>query len=430
MKPNLKTFCPLPWIHLSARSDGSGRLCCKAHEFPLKNNQGEVVFWQNSDNVHSYFNSEEYKKIRLQMLRGKQPSHCVSCFEQESHGGHSQRQAALNEYGTHKRIIDSLIRSTNSDGSIDHPKHLYLDMTLGNKCNLKCRMCHPWSSYIIGRDWKKMGKEFNEEETKKILQNEWYASPDFFQFVRSALPFVEEINTTGGEPFLIKEHFSILKMIIEEGHSDHISLRYNTNYTVIPDQMVKLWKSFKKVTVNCSVEACGELNDYIRYPSKWNQLEKNMYALDELAFQNPHINILIHTTLQAYNVLRIPEFLDWLRQADFKAVFRFPGLDLVQSPEWLHPGIYPQNLRSEIADKILESVDHHEPFFLNYNEGPYREHSRERIQILRDFSEMIRTDSSQERYFESFIKETKAHDTLRRQSVTYVLPELKPFFVD
>ena len=428
MKPNLKTFCPLPWMHLSARSDGLGRLCCKAHEFPLKNDKGQLVSWKHSHGIHSYFNSEEYKKIRLQMLRGEQPSHCVSCFEQESHGGHSQRQAALNEYGTHKRIIDSLIKNTNSDGSIDHPQFLYLDMTLGNKCNLKCRMCHPWSSYIIGQDWKKMGKSFGEEEVKRILQDKWYSSPGFFIFFRSVLPFTREINTTGGEPFLIKEHFTILKMIVEEGHADHISLRYNTNYTVVPDELVRLWKSFRKVTVNCSVEAFGELNDYIRYPSKWNQLEKNMYYLDDLAVQNPHINILIHTTLQAYNILRIPEFLYWLRQVDFKAVYRFPGLDLVQSPAWLHPGVYPQKLRCEIADKVLASVDRHENFFLNYNGDSYHEHSSERIQILREFTEMIRRDSSQEKHFETFVKETKAHDALRNQSVTQVLPELEPFF--
>ena len=94
------------------------------------------------------------------MLRGEQPAQCVACFDQERKGGYSHRQAALNEYGTYKKIIDFLIGSTNLDGSIEHPRFLYFDMTLGNQCNLKCRMCHPWSSYLIGQDWKQMGKIF------------------------------------------------------------------------------------------------------------------------------------------------------------------------------------------------------------------------------------------------------------------------------
>ena len=428
MKPNLKTFCPLPWMHLSTRSDGVGRLCCKAHNFPLKNNKGQLVSWKRSHDVHSYFNSETYKKIRLQMLRGEWPSHCISCFDQEKNGGHSQRQAALNEYGTYKKIIDFLIENTHSDGSIDHFRFLYLDMTLGNQCNLKCRMCHPWSSYLIGQDWKQMGKVFGEEEVKKLLQDKWYSSPGFFRFIRSALPFASAINTTGGEPFLIKEHLQILEMVVEEGHADHILLRYNTNYTVIPDALVRFWKFFKRVEINCSVEAFGKLNDYIRYPSKWRKLEKNMYYLDDLAFHNPHIKIYIHTTLQVYNVLRIPEFLDWLRQVNFKAVYRVPHLDLVQDPKWLYPGVYPKSFRNEIANKILESVDQHEKFFLNYNQGAHRGYSKEKMKVLKKISEMIRRDSSQEKHFETFIKETKAHDALRNQSVIHVLPELKPFF--
>lgn len=424
MKHNLKTFCPLPWMHLSANPSGAGRICCEGYE-RLKDNSGQPVFWKDSPGLHSYFNSEEYKRTRLQMLNGKRPSHCIHCFNQEDHGVKSVRERYIDQY---EKDIDSLINGTNPDGSIDHPCILYIDMALGNKCNLKCRMCTPWSSYLVGQDWDKMDKSFDKESYKEILRDKWYSSPDFFRLIQEALPSVRAIFTTGGEPLLIKEHLRILEMILEEGHADHILLRYNTNQTTIPDKIVSLWKQFKKVEVNCSVEAFGELNDYIRYPSKWSEQEKNIHRLDDVAFQNPHINIYIHTTLQAYNVLRIPEFLKWLRQANFKALHRVPYFIWVRIPEWLCPGVYPQDLRNDIADKIVESVNHHEDFFLNYNEGAHWDHSRDRIRMLREFAEMIRQDSSQERHFSAFIKETKAHDNLRNQSVVQILPELSRFF--
>ena len=423
MKPNLKTFCPLPWMHLSAGPSGAGRICCEGYE-KLTDDDDRTAFWKNSDGLHSYFNTKDYKKIRQQMLKGERPSHCFYCFNQEDHGVESVRERYIDQY---KEDIDFLVEATRSDGSIDHPHILYMDMALGNKCNLKCRMCTPWSSYIIGQDWEKMGKSFDKETAKKIARDAWYSSPGFFRLIREALPSTRAIFTTGGEPLLVKEHLQILEMIVEEGHADHILLRYNSNQTIIPDKIVRLWKKFQKVEFNCSVEAFGKLNDYIRYPSKWKEQEKNIYYLDEIASQNPHINIYIHTTLQVYNVLRIPEFLNWLREADFKTLWRFPYFIWVRKPEWLCPGVYPQKFRNEIADKIFESVDQHEKFFLNYKKY-HRNHSRERIQMLREFSEMIRQDSSQERHFESFVKETKAHDVLRNQSVTHVLPELKRFF--
>ena len=413
-------------MHLSVGPSGVGRLCCEGYE-RLKDDEGQTVLWKNSKDLHSYFNSRAYKKTRLQMLNGKRPSHCAYCFNQEDHGVESVRERYISQY---KKDIKYLIKNTNSDGSIDHPHILYMDMALGNKCNLKCRMCTPWSSYIIGQDWEKMGKVFDKESVKKIVRDEWYSSPGFFRLVREALPATRAIFTTGGEPLLIKEHLQILEMIVEEGHANHILLRYNSNQTVIPNKIVSLWQNFQKVEFNCSVEAFGELNDYIRYPSKWSEQEKNIYYLDEIAAQNPHINIYIHTTLQVYNVPRIPEFLNWLREADFKALHRFPYFIWVRKPEWLCPGVYPKDFRSEIADRILESVDEHESFFLNYDRGRDREHSRERIKMLREFSGMIRKDSSQEQHFEDFIKETKTHDALRKQSVTQVLPELRSFFPD
>ena len=427
MKPNLKTFCPLPWMHIMAKPNGAGELCCKSGRF-LKDSKGQRIFWKNVRSLHSYFNSEDYKKVRLQMLNGERPDSCSPCFHQEDYGVRSKRQQALYRYGSSKKIINSLVESTNPDGSIDQPHILYLDMALSNKCNLRCRMCTPWNSHLIGQDWEKMKKTFDGKSIRKIAQDKWYSSSNCVHLIHETLPSLQVMHITGGEPLLLKEHLQMLEMIVEKGHADHILLRYNTNQTIIPDKVVSLWKFFKEVEINCSIEAFGKLNDYIRYPSKWSKLEKNMYYLDELSFQNPHIRIYIHTTVQVYNVLGIPKFLNWLRKADFKALYRFPYFIWVRTPEWLCPGVYPKNFRNKIIDKILESLDLHEDFFLNYNKGAHYDYSRDKMKILRGFSEMIRQDSSQEKHFETFIKETKAHDVLRNQSVTRVLPELKPFF--
>lgn len=423
IEKKLKTFCPLPWTHISANPSGSGRVCCDGYEH-IKDNQNKTVFWKNSKNLHSYFNSEDYKKIRLEMLKGERPKHCFHCFNQEDHGVRSMRLQFIDQY---QSDIEELINCTNKDGSIDIPKITYIDMALGNNCNLKCRMCHPWASYIIGKDWEKMGKPYDKADTEKIFKDKWYISSNTLQIIKEALPHVRAIFTTGGEPMLIKEHLKILEMIIEEGHAHHILLRYNSNQTMIPDKIVKLWKHFQTVAFNCSIEAFGTLNEYIRYPSKWSKLEKNIYFLDNLSYENKNIEVYIHSTLQAYNVIKIPELLNYLRYANFKSIRRFPFFILVRIPEWLSPSVFPKEKRHEIADQILESLKKHEDFFINYNPA-HKFWSQNRIQILKEFCEMIRNNDTQEKYFEQFIKETKVHDSLRKQSVLDVLPELKVYF--
>lgn len=419
----LETFCPLPWMHISARPGGGGRVCCDGYE-SLKNNEGQNVFWKESKGLKSYFNLEDYKKIRRQMLRGERPSHCYYCFNQEDHGVRSIRLQYIDVYQSE---IEDMINSTDEDGFIENPKITYVDMALGNNCNLKCRMCSPWSSYQIGKDWKQMGRPFDDSIAKRIFQDKWYASPQTFQMLKEALPHVRDIFSTGGEPMLIKEHLQILKMIVEEGHADHISLRYNSNQTVIPEKIIELWRHFKAVNFNCSVDGFGELNSYIRYPSRWEKQTKNIHFLDQLSYESNNIEVFIHSTLQAYNISRIPELLGWLKREEFKSLHRVPFFILVRIPEWCSPSVFPQEVRNRATNKILDRLDEYEEFFLNYN--PEHQHwSKERVRILREFCRMIQTDSSQEKHLPQFIEETKKHDRLRRQSVLKVLPELSRFF--
>ena len=422
-KSKLKTFCPLPWNHISANTSGCGRVCCEGFEL-LKNDQGKNTLWKETNGLYSYFNSEDYKKIRRQMLNGERPKHCVHCFNQEDHGVKSVRMQYIDGY---KSDIEEMTKNTNQDGSIDKPKITYVDMSIGNKCNLKCRMCSPGVSYIIGKDWQKMGIDYDEANCKRILEDKWYASSNTFRILKEALPHIRVIFTAGGEPMIIKEHLKMLEMIIEEGHAGHILLRYNSNQTLIPERIVSLWKYFEKIVFNCSVEASGFVNDYIRYPSKWENLEKNIYFLDKLSTEQTNLEVYIHTTLQAYNIAHIPALLKYLRNSDFKNIWRFPFFIWVKDPQWLTPSLLPKKIRYEMIDGVLESLDENERFFLSYNKS-HSGWSRERIKILKSFCEMIKNDDSHEKHLPEFIQKTKQLDKIRNQSVLDILPELKSYF--
>ena len=419
----LKTFCPLLWRHISANTMGIGVVCCCSFEM-LKNDDDKMAFWKDSNSLFSYFNSKSHKKIRLKMLKGERPSHCAYCFSQEDHGVKSLRLQFIDQY---QSDLKEMIASTNADGSIDNPKIDYVDMSLGNKCNLKCRMCHPYSSYIIGKDWQKMGKVYDEGIAKRILKDKWYASTSTLKMLKEALPDVKVILSTGGEPMLVKEHLRLLEMIIEEGHAHHIQLRYSSNYVTIPKEILELWKPFQEVHFYCSIEAYGKLNNYIRYPSKWENLEKSMYFLDNLFHEYDNIKICIHTTFQAYNVIKIPELLNYLRYADFKSLHRFPSFIWIKVPKWCSPALFPKKMRYRMADKILETLKRHEDFFLSYNKV-HQNWSRNKMQILKGFCQMMKNDNTQERHICRFIEETKKHDRLRKQSVLDVLPELEAYF--
>ncbi|MBC6415422.1 MAG: radical SAM protein [Bdellovibrionales bacterium] len=420
----LKTFCPLPFTHISSNQKGLGRICCDGYELLKEDKTGDNLTWKNSKSLYEYFNSKSYREVRLKMLKGEKVSHCKYCFQQEENGVQSIRNQFLKEYESE---IDDMIRNTDKDGFISHPKITYIDMALGNHCNLKCRMCSPYSSYLISSDWKKMGISFSERTSQRIFEDRYFSYKSTFKMIREALPHVRNIFLTGGEPMLVKEHINILEMIVEEGHAGHIQLSYNSNQTFIPKKLVQIWKHFQKICFNCSVEAYGDLNNYIRYPSRWEKQVKNIYFLDNLANEGKNLELYIHTTLQAYNILKLPDLLDFLRFEKFKTLTRFPFFIWVKIPEWCSPSILPQKLRELASERILDNIYKNEDFFLNYNSS-HENWTKRSIQSLKDFCKMITTVSDEDK-LKDFVKMTKKHDLLRNQSVLKVLPELETLFV-
>lgn len=422
-KVNLKTFCPLPWNHISANSGGHARFCCLGST-TIKNDQGKTLSWSKFKDLHSYLNHKDYKKIRKQMLSGERPEHCKPCFEQEDNGVKSLRVQFAEQYKEQKQ---KMIENTNEDGSVEKVNIQYVDMTLGNDCNLKCQMCNPYSSYPIAKDWKKMGVEFDADYVEKMHKNKWYESSDAMAIFKEALPNVRHLFTTGGEPLIIKSHLKILQMIIDAGEAHHVALRYNSNQTVLPKPIQELWKHFEEVAFNCSIEAYGQANDYIRYPSKWDRLEKNLHLLDKMAEENKHIQVYIHSTVQAYNLPKIPEFLDYLREVDFKNIHRFPFFILVEKPIWLSPDVFPKKEKDKMIDNILDSLAKHEDFFLNYN-SDHLLWTQERLSIFKDLCLMIKNTQAPEEDYQQFIEKTKKYDHIRNQSISNFIPELDFIF--
>jgi hypothetical protein len=62
------------------------------------------------------------------------------------------------------------------------------------------------------------------------------------------------------------------------------------------------------VTLGCSVDATGDKNSFIRYPSKWDVANENIRKL----LENPYIHGMnITCSIQWLNAPFLPEFYEW-----------------------------------------------------------------------------------------------------------------------
>jgi molybdenum cofactor biosynthesis enzyme MoaA len=341
------TFCVLPFMHAAVSPTGSFRVCCNSNP---KNNK----IWKTEnkeykmfrDDINEVWNSPSYKKIRKEFIDGKRPETCQRCFREEDAGIRSPR-IGYNE----KWFKDDVQVAEEIPLDVR-----YVDIRLGNLCNLKCRMCNPWSSSMWVKDWNKV------VDTAELAPNEPLSDEDLDwmeklgewpdrkgtgkNFVEIAHT-IEEIYLTGGEPTLATSQYALFDYCIENDLASNIKLKYNTNLTNVPQKMIDYWRHFKQVQLNCSIDATGARDRYIRYPSSWSKIEENFDQLNAL----PNVNIQIHCTVQVLNIVAMPELFEWIKSKDIAPEQMY--LNILNHPESMNIRSLPQALKEQAVVNLL-----------------------------------------------------------------------------
>lgn len=325
------TFCVLPWIHFATRPNGDMRLCCNSNSSGAGFDHGIGLVKNETGNPANFgvetpmnaWNNEYMRSVRTTMLDGDIPKSCKKCFDEEATGVVSKRMWETGGWIEEGINIEELIKETAEDGTVPE-KLIYLDLRLGHTCNLKCIMCSPHDSSQWAAEHKKVYPLFQHPELKtqmewnrKKFNNFWHENPDFWKEMYAQIPNLKQVYFAGGEPLMIREHKYFLEEIIRQGYAGKILVRYNTNGLLIDDEIIDLWKKFKLVKVGFSIDALDIKNYYIRYPSDWNIIEKNLHRLDNTP---DNIQISIATAIQILNIKNLPDFARWKVNQRFKKV--------------------------------------------------------------------------------------------------------------
>jgi len=76
----------------------------------------------------------------------------------------------------------------------------------------------------------------------------------FWDDIQQHLGTIKQFDFYGGEPFLSKKMWQLLKIAADSGVSKNIALHYNTNGTVWPTRDIESWKDFKSINLSFSID--------------------------------------------------------------------------------------------------------------------------------------------------------------------------------
>ena len=170
---------------------------------------------------------------------------------------------------------------------------------------------------------------------------------NFYDNLKIIFPNLKRMEFFGGEPFLIKKHFEVLKYAIEKGYSKNIFIKYNTNGTQYPKELVEdIFPHFKRVFIAFSIDDVAERFEYQRYPAKWEQVKDNIQRFTELT--NVNLGTEICITVSIFNILSIDELLSWINTTTLDGIY----FNILYDPQEWNIQSLPLEAKQYIVNKF------------------------------------------------------------------------------
>lgn len=313
----MKHRCLLPFHHIAIRPNDQVYPCC---QFRWENTPQDLNL-----NHPDVFNHSFMQDLRQQMIDDKPVEGCTICYESEkrTNGTESMRLTFAKELGFTIPI---------------KPVLTHLDLALSNVCNNRCRMCNPELSTNWYSDAKKLGNDFfppvqlkGIKQSKDILENYDFKELRFIKLI-------------GGEPLMEEEKFI---RVLQRCNLDKLYVLLTTNSTIIPSQeLADLLRACGFFRVNLSIDAYGDLNNFLRKGSKWENVVKVM----DWFVDNFPDRVKLHSIISIYNINNFYELSSFVYDRYKNKVsvdFR-----LVDGTDWMQA----RNLPSQVKDIILNDL--------------------------------------------------------------------------
>ena len=429
-KDNLPThFCSVPWLQIHTEPNGGIFPCCY-----FENTKEEALGDWNNEKVVEVFTSEKWNNIRKEFVEGKKPKQCSRCWKEEDSGIMSMRQRFNERYSWFPdssmqksfNKIEDVVKYSNMDGTVEPELKLAtIDLIFNNLCNLKCRTCGPGLSTSWIQDEIKLGRLQYNPVTLMDNGEITHMKEDLLELTKLIDPYTE-IHFSGGEPMMQEDHYTFLKLLIEEGKTK-VKIRYNTNLTHMSLKGVDVFdllKEFEDVFIIGSIDAMGKKGEYIRKGFSW---EGALEWIETAREKMPRANMAISAVFSALNCLEAHKLHRYMCESDlFKLNGRNFGfyLNTLHGPPWLRTTLLPKSVK----DKATSEINAHIEWLLETQpDDTYRNDS---IAHFRDAVTFMNSNPGSKNECIEFLRENHILDGVRNDSFEEVFPEMYEMIVD
>lgn len=415
---------------MQVKPNGQAKPCCRFDHMndEYKDEDGRAIMSKyniKDMSMKEIMEGDFWKQLRQDMLDGKKIAGCHKCDRDD---GKSEKFSM--RWNANMAWNDQNQTEPNDSKNL---KFEFLELTTGRYCNLKCRMC----TSDLSTSW---------DDDDKALEGLYYDRKDFsnrptmlsLDFRPEEFEHTKLIKLTGGEPMLAPTFIPFIDTIIKSGYAKNINLEIYTNSSWIPkEKVLSRLEHFKTINIFLSIDGLGEVNDYIRAPSKWEIVSEAAETWTRYSKDNPKYTIIFSPTISLYNILQLPKMINWWKDlqdkyfdkkfviygtehdVDYGYIFHTGKLSptILQTPTYLSPCLLPDkedtiNQIREIAKQASNSAFTTDEIYYSKRFNYMMDHIISHIQ--KEPNDDLQT----------FVSYSADLDKLRNQSLQKACPEL------
>lgn len=312
-------LCLWPFRHVSVDQRGRIRPCCswRFEEYEEHYNESDIINFNNSS-IQDYIDSKFVKGLQENMINDQFPKGgCSDCINEMKSGRDTLFEAGNRKYAMGKKF-----------------KIHDMEIKFGNKCNLGCVMCGPACSTLLENesiDNFDLIDSYGFEATKKRIYDDivpWFERDDKMEELAQFASSSHLIRFTGGEPTVngyLRKFLGYLKK-----YTTQTEIKMTTNGFKIPQSLLDSVSEFQGVWFDFSIDGVGKVNEFVRWPSKWQNICDNIKRCNDLH----NSRVTVKTTLHVMNIHNIGEICEWVTKNQDIAEW---DVNLVWEPSHLRP---------------------------------------------------------------------------------------------
>lgn len=360
-----------------------------------------------------FFNSENFKQHRRDLMNGIWPSGCDMCERVECAGsGRSMRQ---------EEPVN--LKYYNDDGSVDFRGLRTAEIRFSHSCNMSCLHC----SQVFSSGWLSKLKRYESDSEDRQHQlhqltgimHRKSADDDLTMSIsteraleivndlNSNFPRLERVDFAGGEVLYQKQFFPTLEKLSEHPNARFMLVMFHTNFNADfdPIKLSNLLQKFGISRIMISVDAGPRLYPYFRQ-GNWQKLKDNIQSFRSV---NKKTEINLVCTTGVYQIMEIKDIFAGFLTLDANHI----DSSIIFTPDYLNPAL----MMLHYKEQTLKDIEETKQYIKNFDASKIHESAhRSALEAVENIEKYILNHNAQEKHWEAFKVYIRKSDSIWKQN--------------